>query len=272
MITQNLKTKFKGLNNTRDLGGIRTKDNLVIKKGLLFRSGALYKATDNDLDILKDYGIEKVYDFRAPDEREAKPDKIIGDEENIYLPIVEDLTMGLTRDEKSDKDALRMMFSEKAENPDWAIGYMKKIYSLFVTSDFAISQYGKFLNGVLEAKGGVLWHCTAGKDRAGFATILVLETLGVDYDVIKADYLKTNEYLKEENERDLHAMGDAVKMPRVRDSILALFSAREDYIDTVYTLAEENYGSMLNFIINKLGFGEDKIQMMREKYLVSEEI
>lgn len=51
--------------------------------------------------------------------------------------------------------------------------------------------------------GSVLWHCTAGKDRAGFGTALVLSALGVDKNTVIDDYMLSNKYRADENKKQL---------------------------------------------------------------------
>ena len=259
--------KFTGLNNTRDLGGIAATDGRRIVYGKLFRSGNLHRATDEDIEILRSYDIGTVFDFRSPEEMEGKPDRTISDEDNVRLQILEDITMGISRDARSDMNALEMVFRNCAANPNFSIEYMEGIYRYFVASGHAAEQYGRFLKAVLEAERPVLWHCTAGKDRAGFATALVLETLGVPKKTIFEDYLLTNEYLMEANRQDIYNMGDLVKLPGMKEAMLLLFSAREEYIGAVYSEAEQRYGSMMGYIKTALHFTDEMIEAMREKYL-----
>ena len=49
-------------------------------------------------------------------------------------------------------------------------------------------------------EGSTLLHCFAGKDRTGISAAVILTILGASKDDIAADYLKTNQLRKKENE------------------------------------------------------------------------
>lgn len=76
--------------------------------------------------------------------------------------------------------------------------------------------------------GGVLWHCTEGKDRCGMITALILESLDVSRKTILEDYLKTN----------LVSMPKAI---RIREELLVTHG--KEYADSVYQtyIADERY-------------------------------
>ena len=50
-------------------------------------------------------------------------------------------------------------------------------------------------------------HCSAGKDRTGWASAAVLSALGVPKATVMQDYLASNDYLKEKNEKTLAQTG-----------------------------------------------------------------
>ncbi len=54
---------------------------------------------------------------------------------------------------------------------------------------------------LLAAGRPVLTHCFAGKDRTGFVIATVLEMIGIDRDVIIADYLRSNDSVAQLRER-----------------------------------------------------------------------
>lgn len=66
---------FEGLHNTRDLGGMPTADGRTIAPAKLLRSGALHKASEQDLArLVGDYDLAGVIDFRTQLERDKEPD------------------------------------------------------------------------------------------------------------------------------------------------------------------------------------------------------
>lgn len=71
---------------------------------------------------------------------------------------------------------------------------MSSIYANLVSTVSAKKSYHEFLALLLGLEGQpVIFHCSAGKDRTGFATALVLRLLGASMEAIYTDYLLTNQ-------------------------------------------------------------------------------
>lgn len=255
--------QFEKLRNTRDLGGMKTVDGSTIKAGLLFRSGHLSEISDSDINKISGI-IHTIIDFRTDKERKEQPDREIPGASNIHIPIMDSLTAGISREKKADQAMFKKLIMEPVKAKD----YMCNTYRAFV-SDYSVSQYSSFLRILLSTEDGVLWHCTAGKDRAGIASVLVEEILGVPRDEIISDYLKTNEYL----EQDLLFLIDYVKKKNGTESELAyealryLLGAEEDYIESFYLAVDDKYGSFDHFIQDGLKIGENEQNRLKAKYL-----
>ena len=253
------------LSNTRDLGGMHTKDGRTIACGKLIRSGHLHLASPEDIAYISDH-TELILDFRTENERQEKPNPVIPHAEILPLPIFERLLAGISRDEKSDKAALSML----AHNPDQARRYMMNTYLGFVTNEFAISQYRRFIELLsVPRKKAVLWHCTAGKDRAGFASVLVEEILGISRDDIMADYLKTNEYLADEISQLYAMVGQQMKNQdeHTETALHYLFGAHEEYLTALYEKTKDLYGGFDGFLEKAIGLSREKTDTLREQYL-----
>ncbi len=251
------------LQNTRDLGGIHTKYGSIPEKRLI-RSGHLFVADEHDIQLLSELSLRKIFDFRSTIEMNEKPDPVVPGAEFIHLPIVEDMTGGLSRDEESDKSAIEMVMTKFANDPQAAILYMIDTYKRLVTDPFSISQYAKFLSEVyMVPDGAVLWHCTAGKDRAGFATVLILEILGTHRDDIMEDYLSTAVHLEPEIVQLIKMITSLPGMQDAEEAVRELFGVREEYLLTNYKILDENYGGMENYLQNVLHVD---INAWRKKY------
>lgn len=264
-MNESILIKFENLHNVRDLGGMVTRDNKSIKKGKLFRSGHLFEASENDLKKLSDC-VDVIVDFRTDKEKNEKPDPAIGQIDYYHLPIIESLTAGVTREKDADEKAMEMLMME----PEKAKAYMCNTYIGFVGGDFPISQYEKFVRLLLEDRDkGVLWHCTAGKDRAGFASVIVEEILGVERDVIKEDYLKTNVYLKEDIKALVNMLQNmtGVKSEKSEEALKYLFGAEPDYLDTLYKEIDDRFGSFENFITFGLHISKEEQRRLKDEYL-----
>ena len=252
---------IQGMNNTRDLGGMRTKDGHVIRSNMLYRSSNLNDLKDPDW-FMQNIGL--VVDMRSTKETIEKPDPRIPGVEYLHLPIFEDRgAAGVTRDKKSER---RLGGSD----PVAAMERMADIYRRFISDDFSLSQYRRFIKLLYEPREkAVLWHCTAGKDRTGVGALFILEILGVRSEDIIADYLITNDYLRDEVDHILDIFRERYGgMDEIsRQSMLAVLSAREKYILTVYAEVEARYGTFDSFIRDGLGVSDhDRIQL-QHKYL-----
>ena len=264
--------KLNRLSNIRDLGGMRTEDGRTIKPGMLIRSGQLYFTGEDqeDIDTLRQLGIRKIYDFRSLKERDEKPDPCIGEAENLHIPTIKDLTAGISRDQESDRLAIDMIVEHSTKEPGFALKYMEDTYLCFVRDDFAISQYRRFLQDVLDCGGPVLWHCTAGKDRAGFAAVLIETILGVSREDVIKDYLSTNDYIAAELEFIMGMLGQKMDLHRTEHEIRYLFRAENAYLAALFDYTEKNYGGFDTFIKEQLGVDERMAEAFREKYLTAD--
>ena len=255
------KLELENLNNTRDLGGMTGAGGRKIVSGRLIRSGHLYFASENDLKTLAE-NVHTVIDFRTAAEREEKPDPKLGSAREIRLSVLTELTEGVTREEESDKEA----FKRLTLDPELARAHMKKIYSGFPLTDAAKNAYREFFDILLENESGaVLWHCTAGKDRAGFAAVMTEEILGVSKEDICADYLATNENIRAEVEQLRDLLGGSADSSD--EAIDYLFTAKKEYLDTVYEVIDKEYGSFDGYLRQALGLDDEMLNRLRELYL-----
>ena len=98
----------------------------------------------------------------------------------------------------------------------------------------------------------VLTHCFAGKDRTGFVVATVLETIGIDRDVIVADYLRSNDSVAQLRERitesiqqrsDTEVTPEIVKFAEARlsDEVLGV---RPEYLAAARQTIDETFGSL----------------------------
>ena len=139
-----------------------------------------------------------------------------------------------------------------------------------MTSASALKGYRQFVDLLLDGREkAILWHCTAGKDRAGFAAAIVLEMLGVDRETIIRNYLKTNDYIEDDINR---MVGMFFKMTGSGDkgtenALRYMFSARREYLEAAFDCIEHKNGDFKGFLIEGLGLSEEDIARMRDMYL-----
>ena len=161
---------LRGAPNARDLGGLPTMDGRKVRAGVLLRSGELAGITDADL------------------EREQKPDRVLAGVRYIHCPIVQQTATGLTREEQADPYGAVVAHAKTMAGKERA--FMCELYRGLVTREFSVDHYRQFFALLLaQTDGALLYHCTAGKDRVGVGTMLLLTALGVDWPVIVENYL-----------------------------------------------------------------------------------
>jgi protein-tyrosine phosphatase len=112
----------------------------------------------------------------------------------------------------------------------------------------------------------VYFHCTAGKDRTGFATALVLLALGAERGLIMEDYLLSNRYRAQENQR-LLAQFQAQAPDKTAAEILVLLEVREEYLHTAFAAMDSLYGGADAYLRVALGV-DDKQRAALRAWLV----
>ena len=253
--------EIPGMNNTRDLGGMRTKDGRTIRPNMLYRSSRLSKLEDPDWFTRN---VSLVVDMRSSREVSESPDPQIPGVEYLHLPIFEMQASGVTRDEESDRRI------GPPPDPETAIENMAKVYARFVTDEFCLAQYRRFVRLLFEPREkAILWHCTAGKDRTGTGALIIQEILGVGREDIMADYLITNVYLKDEVSHfiDMIAEREGGMDENAKQAMFAFMGAHEKYPLTVYSEAEARYGSFDAFIRDGLGVTDAEREELKRRYL-----
>jgi len=234
--------KIKGAYNIRDIGGYRTKDGRSIKWRKLFRAGKLTDIQVEKLEQLKALNVQSICDFRTTTEQQENPDKWFQLEQlNRYsLPI------GEGRLDKED-------WLKKAAETYGTEQYLYRANRSYVLKN--TPQYQAFFELLLDEKNyPLLFHCTAGKDRTGFATVLILSVLGVDQQTIIDDYLLTNQYRKKVEEAEIEEV--AAKHGIDKKHLYPLLVVKEEYLKGAYDAIRESYDTMDNFLQQAIGIGE----------------
>ena len=256
---------FEKLHNIRDLGGMCTADGRRIVSGRLVRCGNLSELSESDRAAFASLA-DTVIDFRTDGERGEKPDIELPGIQYHHIPILDSLTAGITREESADRN----IFSRLGAKPDLARQYMCDMYHVFAESDFAAAQYASFVRLLMQpGEKAIVWHCTAGKDRAGVGAAIVEEILGVKRDDVMEDYLMTNECLQE----DIAFLTEFVKGQADEGSVILdeamryLLGAERDYLEEFYRTVESKYGSFEWFMRDGLKLNAEDVQRLKSLYL-----
>ena len=116
-------------------------------------------------------------------------------------------------------------------------------------------------------EGAVIFHCTEGKDRTGFVALFVLYILGVDLELIRQDYLASNEILTEYRAVRDKKFQEAGKSLTFRANMRVLSSASDSLFDTVLLTIEKEYGDLETYLRNALNVTPELENKLRELYL-----
>ncbi len=240
-----------GSNNFRDIGGIPTRDGRYVRWGQIYRSDRLSALTKSDLAYLESLDLQTVYDFRSESEVAEDPNILpqIEGLEYINQPIyfdVEDTTQvreKILNGELSELEAKDILVQGNR---------------LFATD--MSQRFKPFIDCLLEGKGPIVYHCTSGKDRTGFATMLLLSALNVGRDTIVEDYLLSNYYRYEMNADRLKRLRYAsiIKRKLNIETIAPLMIVDERYINAAYDAIDEKYGNVDTFLEEEYGLTPDK--------------
>jgi protein-tyrosine phosphatase len=243
-----------GSHNTRELGGYKTTDGKTIKWGKLFRSDKLSDISKTDQAYLQNLGIKKIVDFRSEQEKAEDPNIIPTGISYVEMPISVDGAM------RSKIEAVL-----KGETDREVQSFLIDANKEFVTNYADV--YENFLKGLIDEDAPTLFHCTAGKDRAGFAAAITLIALGVSKEDVINDYMKTNAFTQERIEEILGQIELMSLYQSDVEILRPLLGVEQIYIETAFRTAEEKYGSLENFIRDGLNISDEDIQKLRNKFL-----
>lgn len=184
------------LTNFRDLGGWSGADDRTVRPGLLFRTKGLHGLDTDDRAALDALGLTRVYDFRSDLETSENPDPDLDGVLNVHLDVLADSPHSIAAtigDRLADPEHAAELTAELAKPQVQEA--ICEIYRGLVSFPSARRGYRAFFTGLLDDPAPALFHCTAGKDRTGWAAAAFLSLMGVSRDDVYAEYLLTNEQL-----------------------------------------------------------------------------
>ncbi|MFW0783218.1 tyrosine-protein phosphatase [Gordonia sp. CPCC 206044] len=254
------------ITNFRDLGGWQTSDGRAVVTGRLFRSAALDKASDDDRTYLAGLGLRSIYDLRSTVEKDAAPDPVLDGVLDVHLDVLAD-AQSVSAPANLDK-LLTDPETAAAANERLADGSgvtrMVEAYRELVNLPSAQRSYHRLFRGLLDDTAA-LFHCTAGKDRTGWAAASLLTLLGVGRDDVYREYLLTNDLFLPSLASVFDGFAAAGGDPEL---LKPLLGAQATYLDSAFAEVERLYGSIENYFDSGLGLDRNAQAELRSRYLV----
>lgn len=236
---------LQGASNFRDVGGYRNADGRRVRRGQVFRSDHLAGLTHEDRVRLQSLGILHSLDFRGAAECAATPYALAG-VQRVALTIEPTVIARLQA----------LVAQGVVPTTEETVDLMRETYRDFVNHN--ATTFGRFLKHLLEQPTPQVFHCTAGKDRTGFAAALLLSALGVDRATIEHDYLLTNQLYK----RDARMEGQG--HPHV---MKVLWQVQPEFLHAAFEAVDTQHGGMQDYLHGAIGLSPQELAELNRMLL-----
>src|ERR1700761_9042312 len=237
---------LQGASNFRDLGGYGTADGRTVRWRHIFRSNHLGHLSEADIGVVRELGVKHAFDFRGSDERVAAACAI--KEIMVHSVPIEPTVVA----------ALRARLQARALSSADALDIMRESYRGYVRLN--THSFRELFAHLVNEEVPVVIHCTAGKDRTGFACALILHALGVPEKTISEDYLLTNRFYR----RDPSTSND---LPEEVRQVLG--SVNASFLAAGFETISERYGDLEGYFRDGLGLGMRERSELKRRYLQS---
>jgi len=236
---------LQGASNFRDVGGYRNADGRSVRRGQVFRSDHLAGLTPEDLARLASLGIGHSLDFRGAAEYSATP---------YAIPGVQRLALTIEPTVIARMQAL--VVQGIVPTTEETVALMCETYRDFVNHN--AGTFGRFLKHLLEQPTPQVFHCTAGKDRTGFAAALLLSALGVDRATIEHDYLLTNQLYKRDNRLEGSGHPHVMKV---------LWQVQPEFLHAAFDAVDAQHGGMQDYLQGAIGLSPQELAELKQMLL-----
>ncbi|GAA1264111.1 tyrosine-protein phosphatase [Kitasatospora nipponensis] len=256
-------TSLTGVRNFRDVGGLPAADGRVVRTGRLFRSGHLARATAGDVAALAALDLRLIVDLRGTAD-------LTIDRADVPVPGAAHLSLSLTDPaqgarlyrllREGDLATLRAELGDGGAEARMVTAYRNRVLD-------RTEQLGRLLVTLAEPGGlPALLHCSAGKDRAGWAIVIVLLALGVPQEAILADYLLSND--PTQAYRFTRSDGTVPEPGSELWTLLRpIFEARPAYLAAAFDAVRTRWGGPEAYLREGLGLTPARRTTLRELLL-----
>ncbi len=251
--------------NMRDLGGIPVTGG-VVRPGLLYRSASLAQLEGPDESAFAELGITTVYDLRTAAERDGALDRLPAGTRSVWLDVVAGTPDNIAASIPAlltDPGALeRVLGGGRADE------YLVEANRTFVSTPSALAAYREFYIDLIDEQrtGAALFHCTAGKDRTGWAAASFLLLVGASEQDVRSDYLQTNIDLTPALQPMLHALEAKGVNTALLEPVLGV---RDSYLDAALDEMRSQVGTIDDYARAGLGLTDPQVEALRARFVAS---
>ena len=251
--------------NFRDAGGLSTGS---LRPGLVYRSAQLSPLTDEDHARLLDLGVRSVFDLRTADEVRHRPDTLPQGLEATVLDVLADRphsgAAAVASLVTAKQDQTTVEDVNDAVSDGRARDLMIETYRYLVSLPSAHVAYRTLMASIADGTGAVVIHCTAGKDRTGWAIAVLQSMGGASMDDVLADYLLSNVDMETTYRPMLDAFADA---GGDAESLADMILVRPEYLEAAVTLMHRVYGDLDGYLSRGLQLTADDLGRLRSRLL-----
>ena len=248
--------------NFREMGSLPAQGGSV-RPGTLYRSGHLAAATPSDLDHLVELGIGRIVDFRTDYDHEGDggPDLVPDGVSHLRLPLPD------VSGRHADMRAMLTNGRAAEYNEQFGGGIALELatngVATMATHPVHRAVFGDFIRYVAaQPEAPILWHCSAGKDRAGWAATLLGITLGVPDDVLIEHYLESNAGGRLQGRLE-HWLSTGIDV----DAIRPLIFVQADYIQAGLEAIDAGWASRDDYLRDGLDVSDAQLATLRKHFI-----
>ncbi len=250
--------KIRSVVNFRDVGGQPTTHGRRVRRGVVYRSGHLADLSDDDAARLEQVPVRMVIDFRTNlDISDDGGTGRLPSARRVHLPMGDPATGDDLRAllSSGDREALaRHLGGGQAE--DMMIRAARAL----------VLQQREGYAGMLRHLASpdatpAIVHCSAGKDRTGWAASLLLLIAGVAEELVLAHYAESDEHRAADNERVLRRVPPGVDPEWIRPFL----ECRPAYARASFEAVADEWGDIETYVTAGLGVSGAELDRLRDR-------
>lgn len=240
-----------GAMNFRDLGGYHNDRGQTVSWGRIYRADSLSNLSVDDLEILKQRHITVDCDLRSAFEQRSMPDKLTDGIRYVDCHVYP---------EEGDDDR-QVKTPGKVVTTD----YLGSIYQHIILNVHSQHAFGQVMKELvtLAPDEALVFHCSAGKDRTGMMSALILKTLGVDDQTIIKDYLLTNGLYDFASSRQSLSDNQMSQLVAKMNTTKGDGPVMKGFLQTI----EQGWQTIDCFLVQQLGLTQEQVDRLRKQYL-----